>query len=121
MEKINSKDLYKYVNELGTNEIKKFNVYYDDMLEGQVTWNGTYFEWESGTFTSEIFFDPIWFFDPVGDEQIRYPILHKTSPNETTSDEMPNWRYLIDYNFEYLNKTIYQLIDEVNKLKKSNK
>lgn len=59
MKKINSKDLYKYVNELGT--------------------------------------------------------------NETTGDEMPNWRYLIDYNFEYLNKTIYQLIDEVNKLKESNK
>ena len=119
MKKINSKDLYKYVNELGTNEIKKFNVYYDDMLEGQVTWNGTYFEWESGTFTSEIFFDPIWFFGLVEDEQIRYPILHKTSPNETTGDEMPNWRYLIDYNFEYLNNTICQLIDEINNLKEN--
>lgn len=51
------------------------------------------------------------------DEKIEYPILHKTAPNETTGDEMPNWRYLIDKNFEYLSKTICQLIDEFNNLK----
>lgn len=52
--------------------------------------------------------------------KIGYPILHKTAPNEATGDEMPNWRYLIDSNFEYLNITIYQLIDAVNKLKENN-
>ena len=51
------------------------------------------------------------------DEKIEYPILHKTAPNETTGDEMPNWRYLIDKNFECLNKTIYKLADEINNLK----
>ncbi len=50
-------------------------------------------------------------------KKIEYPILHKTAPQEITGDEMPNWRYLIDCNFEHLNKTIYQLIDEINKLK----
>ena len=50
-------------------------------------------------------------------KKIEYPILHKTAPNETTGDQMPNWRNLIDCNFECLNKTIYQLIDEINKLK----
>ena len=50
-------------------------------------------------------------------KKIEYPILHKTAPSETTGDEMPNWRYLIDFNFEHLNKTIYQLIDEINNLK----
>ena len=49
-------------------------------------------------------------------KEIEYPILHKTAPSETTGDQMPNWRYLIDCNFEHLNKTIYQLIGEVNKL-----
>lgn len=49
-------------------------------------------------------------------KKIEYPILHKTAPSETTGDQMPNWRYLIDCNFEHLNKTIYQLIGEVNKL-----
>ena len=51
-------------------------------------------------------------------KKIEYPILHKTAPSETTGDQMPNWRYLIDCNFEHLNKTIYQLIDKVNKLDK---
>ena len=50
-------------------------------------------------------------------KKIKYPILHKTAPSETTGDQMPNWRNLIDYNFEYLNKTICQLIDEINNLK----
>lgn len=50
-------------------------------------------------------------------KEIKYPILHKTAPNETTGDQMPNWRNLIDCNFEYLNKTICQLIDEINNLK----
>lgn len=50
-------------------------------------------------------------------KKIEYPILYKTAPSETTGDQMPNWRNLIDCNFEYLNKTIYQLIDEINKLK----
>ena len=52
-------------------------------------------------------------------KKIEYPILHKTAPNETTGDQMPNWRNLIDCNFECLNKTIYQLIDEINKLKEN--
>lgn len=52
-------------------------------------------------------------------KKIEYPILHKTAPIETTGDQMPNWRYLIDCNFEHLNKTIYQLIDEINNLKEN--
>ena len=50
-------------------------------------------------------------------KKIEYPVLHKTAPSETTGDQMPNWRNLIDCNFEYLNKTICQLIDEINNLK----
>ena len=52
-------------------------------------------------------------------KKIEYPILHKTAPSETTGDQMPNWRNLIDCNFEYLNKTICQLIDEINNLKEN--
>lgn len=50
-------------------------------------------------------------------KKIEYPILHETVPSEITGDQMPNWRNLIDCNFKYLNKTICQLIDEINKLK----
>ena len=52
-------------------------------------------------------------------KKIEYPILHKTAPSETTGDQMPNWRNLIDCNFEYLNKTICQLIDKINNLKEN--
>ena len=52
-------------------------------------------------------------------KKIKYPILHKTAPSETTGYQMPNWRNLIDCNFEYLNKTICQLIDEINNLKEN--
>ena len=52
-------------------------------------------------------------------KKIEYPILHKTAPSETTGDQMPNWRNLIDCSFEHLNKTIYQLIDEINNLKEN--
>lgn len=54
-------------------------------------------------------------------KKIEYPILHKTAPSETTGDQMPNWRNLIDCNFEHLSKTIYQLIDEINDLKEKKK
>ena len=59
----------------------------------------------------------VWKFEIEEPKKIKYPILHKTAPSETTGDQMPNWRNLIDYNFEYLNKTICQLIDEINNLK----
>ena len=38
------------------------------------------------------------------DKKINYPILHKTAPSETTGDQMPNFRKLINVNFEHLNK-----------------
>ena len=68
-------------------------------------------------YISDIFTDEVEIIEEP--KEIKYPILHKTAPSETTGDEMSNWRYLIDYNFEYLNKTICQLIDEINNLKEN--
>ena len=66
-------------------------------------------------YISDIFTDEVEIIE--NPKKIEYPILHKTAPSETTGDQMPNWRNLIDCNFEYLNKTICQLIDEINNLK----
>ena len=66
-------------------------------------------------YISDIFTDEVEIIEEP--KKIKYPILHKTAPSETTGDQMPNWRNLIDCNFEYLNKTICQLIDEINNLK----
>lgn len=67
--KINSEHLYKYINELATNEKVKFNVYYDDQYVTQIYWNGESFEWETGTFTSEAFFNPLYDFIPIEEEK----------------------------------------------------
>ena len=66
-------------------------------------------------YISDIFTDEVEIIE--NPKKIEYPILHKTAPSETTGDQMPNWRNLIDCNFKYLNKTICQLIDEINNLK----
>ena len=68
-------------------------------------------------YISDIFTDEVEIIEEP--KKIEYPILHKTAPSETTGDQMPNWRNLIDCNFEYLNKTICQLIDEINNLKEN--
>ena len=67
--KINSKDLWKYINdELGTYDKVKLNVYYDDVYVTQIYWNGENFEWEPGRFTSEAFFNPLYDFVEVEEE-----------------------------------------------------
>lgn len=67
--KINSENLWNYVNNLATNERVKFDVYYDDEYLTQVLWNGDKFEWESGLFTSEAFFNPLYDFKEVEEEK----------------------------------------------------
>ena len=59
--KVNSENLYKYINDLATDEKVKFKVYYDDNYVTQVYWNGESFEWDTGTFTSGAFFNPFFF------------------------------------------------------------
>lgn len=84
-------------------ELKGFNINIDDIEPNEIT-HGAMQELIEKIIIEE-------------DKEIKYPILHKTAPSETTGDQMPNWRNLIDCNFEYLNKTICQLIDEINNLK----
>ena len=69
--KINSKNLWEYINEeLGTYDKVKFNVYYDDNYVTQIYWNGDNFEWEPGRFTSEAFFNPLYDFEVIEGEKI---------------------------------------------------
>lgn len=68
MKKINSKNLWEYINGLSRNEKVKFNVYYDDNYVTKIVWNGENFEWESGTFTSEAFFKPLYDFEVIEEE-----------------------------------------------------
>ena len=90
--KINSEHLYKYINELATNEKVKFNVYYDDQYVTQIYWNGKSFEWETGTFTSEAFFNPFYDFIPIEEEK---KIPEKLTPFEAPflKNEEPDIRF----------------------------
>lgn len=67
--KINSKNLYEYINELATNEKVNFKVYYDDTYMTDILWNGNSFQWEPGLFTSEAFFNPLYDFEVIEDKQ----------------------------------------------------
>lgn len=67
--KINSQDLYEFINNLATNEKVKFNVYCDDQYVTQIYWNGECFEWTPGLFSSEAFFNPLYDFIVIEEEK----------------------------------------------------
>lgn len=64
--KMNSKDLYDYVNALKKGEKVKFRLWCNDLpTDDVVIWNGDRFEWESGKVDSEVFFNPLYDFEVV--------------------------------------------------------
>ena len=67
--KVNSEHLYNYINDLATDEKVKFKVYYYDNYVTQIYWNGESFEWDTGTFTSEAFFNPLYDFEVIKEDK----------------------------------------------------
>jgi len=109
--KINSEHLYKYINELATNEKVKFNVYYDDRYLTQIYWNGESFEWEPGTFTSEAFFNPLYDFIPIEEEK-KIPEKLDQTLNLIDVEEKGYYRCIMENIFK-----INELIDYLDYLK----
>lgn len=107
--KINSENLWKYINELVTNEKVKFNVYYDDQYVTQIYWNGESFEWEQGTFTSEAFFNPLYDFIPIEEEK-KIPEELPTWFSLEKDCENDNIQYA-NYNFERMYGKINEICD----------
>lgn len=104
--KINSKDLFKYINELEYLETKKFKVYCSDVYLTDVFWDGEIFKWEPGKFTSGAFFDDMFFFEPIEEDN---KIKHISKDNW--------WPDRADGNVSSLKEKLEEVIDEVNKLK----
>lgn len=103
--KINSEKLWDYIFNLATDEKVRFEVYCDDFYSTEILWNGEEFEWESGTFTSKAFFNPMYDFIPIEEEkekEIEKIIICKAEHG-------------------YLANKINELIDEIKKLKELNK
>lgn len=67
--KVNSEHLYEYINDLATDEKVKFKVYYDDDYVTEIYWNGESFEWDTGVFTSEAFFNPMYDFEVIEEDK----------------------------------------------------
>ena len=111
--KINSENLWKYINELATNEKVKFNVYYDDQYVTQIYWNGERFEWDTGTFTSEAFFNPFYDFIVIEEEKKIPEKLkwnEKSQHNVVTDNTKKTLEHLLSRS-EQLKKSINEIID----------
>ncbi|MBQ7139955.1 MAG: hypothetical protein IJO32_00450 [Bacilli bacterium] len=118
--KINSEELYKFINELGTNEKVRFKVYYDDNYVTEVLWNGDSFEWETGTFTSEAFFNPLYDFEEIKEEKEIEKIILNSDGDIVYYENGEKHRFTTNKQTKYLTHKINEIIDEINRLKKGN-
>lgn len=107
--KINSKDLFNYINELETDKDVKFKVFREDMYITDIYWNGIDFIWESGTFTTRAFFNPFYDFEVI-EENNKIEKLGYISYNEKN----------LDIAIIKLAEKINELVEEVNRLKELN-
>lgn len=107
--KINSENLYELIND-GTIKVNtKIKVYEDDIYRTTITFDGYDFIWETGTFSSEMLFNPLVDFEIIEEEkEIEELDLGKVSPNG---------EYIISVYDEKIQNKINELVREVNKLK----
>ena len=111
--KINSKDLFNYINNLKPTDKIKFKVYYDDCYVTDILWDGENFNWESGRFTSGAFFNSLYDFEIIEEEkEIEKLGKNFTFENDTSELAKNDWQVSI------ISQKINELVDEINKLKK---
>ena len=100
--KVNSKDLWEYIFNKVIDKKVKFKVYYDDCYVTEILWNEKKFEWETGTLTSEAFFNPLYDFEVIEEDKKIEKLVIKLVEEREHYD---------------LKVKINELIDELNKLK----
>ena len=116
MKKINSENLWKFVNNLATNQKVKFKVFYDENYVTEILWNGDYFEWEEGTFTSEAFFNSLYDFVVIEDNDKLEKIEKEELFALDESMTKPILVALQKANNGIFKKQIDFLIDHINKI-----
>lgn len=119
MKKINSENLWEFVNNLATNEKVKFKVFCDDMYVTEIFWNGNYFEWEEGTFTSEGFFNPLYDFVEIIEDNDKLEKI-KSLNNVGGSSDLGEFKDKQQLNNHILKDKINKIIDHINKLEDKN-
>lgn len=114
--KVNSEHLYEYINDLATDEKVKFKVYYDDDYVTEIYWNGESFEWDTGTFTSEAFFNPLYDFEVIEEDKeiIKWGTmaLEHVRSNECTFREVRKY-------VEIIMKTQNDIIDKISEMREN--
>lgn len=112
--KINSKNLYEYINELATNEKVNFKVYYDDTYMTDILWNGESFQWEPGLFTSEAFFNPLYDFEVIEEKPEYIEEMTMCTTGIIGFDGVENITSELKYKFNALAKAVNYLLDKDN-------
>lgn len=115
--RIDSCDLYDYVNSLKVNEKVSFKVFYNCMDIGEtIEWDGIRFNWKPGTFDSSAFFNPDYSFEIIEeDKNINHLIMIDNNGYIHTPAGVWKGRKL-DVSIVSI---LIELIDEINKLKES--
>ena len=116
--KVNSEKLWDYIFNLATDEKVRFKVYCDDIYFAEILWNGEEFEWESGTFTSRAFFNPMYDFVPIEEEkEIEKLKIEQDTPNNYYIKNEYGTKCALTKHSKMIAEKVNELIDEVKKLK----
>ena len=67
--KVNSETLYELINDGTIHENTKLNVYRDDIYITSIEYDGYDFNWDAGTFTSGMFYDPLVEYEIIEEEK----------------------------------------------------
>lgn len=67
--KVNSETLYELINDGTIHENTKLKVYRDDIYIISIEYDGYDFNWDAGTFTSGMFYDPLVEFEIIEEEK----------------------------------------------------
>lgn len=108
---ISSENLYEYINNLEPDEKVKFKVYYIGDYVTQIYWNGKSFEWDTGTFTSEAFFNPAYVFEVIGEDGEDKGIENNFQYVYGCDNDM------VDANFENIRTTLENIINVINEMR----
>lgn len=100
--KVNSENLYELINDGTIHENTKLKVYRDDIYITSIEYDGYDFNWDAGTFTSGMFYDPLVEFEVIEEEK-------EIEEIET--------KFIKGTSAEILVNKINELVREVRKLK----
>ena len=108
--KVNSETLYELINDGTIKENTKFEVYRDDIYITVIEFDGYDFNWDSGCFTSGMFYDPLVEFKEIIEEEKEIERLKLNDSDVWTGKS----------DGELIVEKINELIDTINELKRGN-